>query len=73
MYMDLDLSPDIVFPFHSIWNSVVPPKIGFFASLKRRGRALVNRCFLCEEDEETIEHLLIHYKKARMLWDPYFC
>ena len=31
MYMDLDLSPDVVFPFHSIWNSVVPSKIGFFA------------------------------------------
>ena len=37
--------------------------------LKRRGRALANRCFLCEEDEETIEHLLIHCSKARMLWD----
>ena len=57
-----------------------PPKIGFFAweaswgkvftldQLKRRGRALVN-CCLCEEDEETIKHLLIHCKKARMLWD----
>ena len=37
--------------------------------LKRRGRALANRCFLCEEYEETINHLLVHYKKARMLWD----
>ena len=37
--------------------------------LKRRERALANRCCLCEEDEETIDHLLIHYKIARMLWD----
>ena len=37
--------------------------------LKRRGRALANRCFLCEEDEEDINHLLLHCKKARMLWD----
>ena len=36
---------------------------------KRCGRALANRCFLCEEEEETIEHLLIHCSKARMLWD----
>ena len=35
--------------------------------LKRRGRALANRCFWCEENDETIEHLLIHCKKARML------
>ena len=35
--------------------------------LKRRGRALANMCFLCKEDEETIEHLLVHGKKARML------
>ena len=24
---------------------------------------------LCEEDEETIEHLLIHCKKVKALWD----
>ena len=59
----------------------MPPKIGFFAweaswgkvltldQLKRCGRALANRCFMCEEDEETIEHLLIHCKKAKTLWD----
>ena len=37
--------------------------------LKRRGRVLANRCYLYEEDEETIEQLLVHYKKVRMLWD----
>ena len=31
MYKGLDLSPDTVFPFRSIWNYLVPPKIGFFA------------------------------------------
>ena len=37
--------------------------------LKRRGRILANRHFLYEEDEETIDHLLVHCKKVRMLWD----
>ena len=29
---------------------------------------LANKCFLCEE-EETIDHLLVHCNCARMLWD----
>ena len=65
MYKGLDPSPAIEFPYRSIWNPVVPPKIGFFAwkvawgkvltldQLKCRGRAFANICFMCEEDEET--------------------
>ena len=79
MYMVLDCSPQVAFPSRSIWNPVIPPRMGFFAweasrgkmltlnQLKRRGRPLANRCFLCEEDEEEINHLLLHCKKARML------
>ena len=37
--------------------------------LKKRGIALANRCFLCGEEEETIDHLLIHRSKDRLLWD----
>ena len=81
MYRVLDCSPQVVFPSRTIWNPVIPPRMGFFAweaswgkvltldQLKRRGRALTNRCFLCEEDEEDINHLLLHCKKAKMLWD----
>ena len=79
MYKVLDCSPQVDFPFRSIWNPVAPPRMGLVAweaswgkvltldQLKRRGRALANRCFLCEEDEEDINHLLLHCKKARML------
>ena len=81
MYKGYDISPAFDFPYQSIWNSVVPPKIGIFTweaawgkvltldNLKRRGMAFANRCFLCEEDEETINHLLIHCRSAKMLWD----
>ena len=81
MYRCYDSSPAFDFPYHSIWNSVVPPKIGIFTweavwgkvltldNLKRRGMAFANRCFLCEESEETINHLLIHCRSAKMLWD----
>ena len=37
--------------------------------LKRRGIPLANRCFLCEDDEETIDHLFIHCLRAKMLWN----
>ena len=60
---------------------MVPLKVGFFAweaswgkvmtldQLKKRGRSLANRCYLCEEEEETLNHLLVHCSKARMLWE----
>ena len=81
MYRKLMISPPLDFPSSSIWNPIVPPKLGFFVweaswskvltldQLKRRGIPLVNRCFLCEENEETIDHLLIHCSRAKMLWD----
>ena len=37
--------------------------------LKKRGRALANRCFLCGEGEEIVNHLLIHCSKAEILWE----
>ena len=81
MYKGFDLSPAFDFPYRLVWNPVVPQKIGVFAweatwgkvltldQLKRRGMTFANRCFLCEEDEETIDHLLIHCKSAKMLWN----
>ena len=55
--------------------------VGFFAweaswgriltldQIKRKGRALTNKCFLYEEEEETVEHLLLHCTKAKVLWN----
>ena len=84
MYRKLMHSLPTDFPWHSIWNPIVPPKLGFFAweaswgkvltldQLKKRGIPLVNRCFLCEEEEETTDHLLIHCSRAKMLWNLFF-
>ena len=84
MYSGLGVSPEIDFPFCSVWNCVIPYKIVFFSweaswgkvmtldKLKRLGRALANRCCVYEEDEETIDHLLIHCKIAKMFWDLFF-
>ena len=81
MYRKLRYSIPTDFPWRSIWNPIVPPKLGFFAweaswgkvltldQLKMKGIPLVIRCSLCEENEETIDHLLIHCSRAKMLWD----
>ena len=67
MYEVLNHPVSLPFPFPvmSIRNPLVPLKVGFFAweaawgkvltldQLKRRGRPLVNICYLCENEEET--------------------
>ena len=62
----------------------VPTKMGFFAwealwgkvltpyQLKRRGWNIANRSFLYCAEEETINHILIHCSKVRVLWDLVF-
>ena len=59
----------------------MPPKVAFFAweaswgkvltqeQLQRRGFSLANRCFLCLSEEETMDHLLLHCIKTRVLWN----
>ena len=68
------------FPALLVWNPLVPLKASFLAweaswekvmtldQLKKRGRPLANRCYLCEEEEEeALNRLLVHCPKARML------
>ncbi|KAJ9701497.1 hypothetical protein PVL29_006726 [Vitis rotundifolia] len=84
LYNTLDPSDAASFPWSIIWSHFVPTKVGFFAweaswgrvltqdHLKRRGWFLANRCFLCCKEEETINHILIHCPKARVLWNLVF-
>ncbi|RVX20614.1 putative ribonuclease H protein [Vitis vinifera] len=78
LYNTLDSGGAVPFPWRIIWSPCVPTKVGFFAweaswgkvltqdHLKRRGWSLANRCFLCCDDEETINHILIHCPKAKI-------
>ena len=84
MYKGFDVSLALNFPHRLVWNPVAPPKTGVFAweaawgkmltldQIKLYGMRFANRCFMCEKEKETIDHLLIHYKFAKMLWDL-FC
>ena len=59
------------FPALSVWNLLVPLNVGFFAweaswgkvltldQLKKGGRPLANRCYLCEKEEETLNFLFL--------------
>ncbi|RVW65755.1 LINE-1 retrotransposable element ORF2 protein [Vitis vinifera] len=81
LYKSLDHSYAVSFPGNIIWSPYVPSKVSFFAweaswekvltqdQLKRKGWILANRCCLCCVEEETINHILVHCSKTKMLWD----
>ncbi|RVW89101.1 putative ribonuclease H protein [Vitis vinifera] len=84
LYSSLASRRDVQFPYSNIWSTCVPTKVSFFAweaywgkvltldQLKKRGRSLANRCFLCGMEEESIDHILIQCSKARGLWELLF-
>ena len=84
LYSILDSRRGVQFPINIIWNPCVPTKVCLFAweaywgkmltldQLKKRGRFLANRCFLCCEEEESIDHILIDCTRARVIWELLF-
>ena len=72
------------FPWKSVWKSKAPPRVAFFVwtavhskiltldNLGRRGLVVVNRCWLCEMEGESVDHLLLHCVAARDLWNAFF-
>ena len=84
LYKSLAHSCAISFPSNIIWSPYVPTNVSFFAweaswekvltqdQLKRRGWILANICCLCCVEEETINHILVHCFKTKILWDLVF-
>jgi hypothetical protein len=67
-------------PWERIWKSWAPPKCRFFVwmvthnncwmadCLARRGLPHSEFCLLCDQEKETIDHLLVHCVFARVFW-----
>ena len=84
LYKALDPERREEFPASIIWNSLVPPRVSFFAweatwknaltldRIQKRGFSLANRCYLCLVEEESIDHILLHCGLARSLWSLLF-
>jgi hypothetical protein len=83
-YLVLSSKEGVPFPWKCIWKPKVPPRVAFFIwtvaleriltadNLRRRNIILVDWCCLCKEDGETIDHLFLHCKVARELWNSVF-
>ena len=79
-YSSLSRGIRLPFPARTIWMPWVPIRANFFGweaawsrlltidRLKRFGWSIPNRCYLCKNEEETTDHLLLFCEKARMLW-----
>lgn len=68
------------FLMRQIWKAKVTPRVAFSAwevcreciltidKLKTRGLAIPNRCYMCMQDEESCNHILLRCPVAFGLW-----
>ena len=75
----LKLGRQSVFPTSVVWKLWVSSRVVFFIweatwrkvltldDIQRRGWSLVNRCFLCLNEEESVDHILLHCDRTRAL------
>lgn len=78
-YVDQFVHKSIMFSHKSIWVLSIPSKVPFFTwnayldriltldNLQNRGWNLANRCILCLQEEELIDHLLVHCDMTTMV------
>ena len=79
-YISLRADNNFLFLAKEVWGSGAPLKTHIFAweivwgkilivdMLMKRGWPLVNRCILCKDCEELVDHILIHCDRTSQLW-----
>lgn len=70
-------------PWKMIWKAKIPYKVNCFTwllakeailthdNLNKRGHHLCSRCFLCEDQRETVNHLFLHCTRTEQLWQMF--
>lgn len=78
-YKAIKDEPTVATDIPRIWATKAPPRFRVFAwlmiknriltvdNLRRKGFILVNRCYMCEKQEETVRHLLFECETARLI------
>jgi hypothetical protein len=78
-YAALNNRLGVVFPWKCVWQVKAPPRVAFFMwsaawgkiltcdNLMRRGYTMAGWCCMCQCDEETVDHLLIHCSSIQPL------
>jgi hypothetical protein len=72
------------FPWKSVWRTQAPPRAALFVwtaalgkiltadNLRKRKTIIVDRCYLCKRDGESVDHLLLHCDVASTQWNLVF-
>lgn len=72
---------DDIWHWKMIWKTKAPVKVACLGrtaaqracltqnNLQKRVFSLCNRCYLCEEDQETVDHLFLHCKFSKHCWE----
>jgi hypothetical protein len=68
-----------VFPWKSIWRTKVPTRVAFFGwtatfskilthdNLRKQNIMVVEWCYMCKKNGESVDHLLLHCEVASAL------
>ena len=72
------------FPWKSIWKQKIPSRVAFFVwtaalgkcltidNLRKRKICILDWCYMCKCNSESVDHLFLHCPVASELWDMVF-